>query len=57
MLASAGFIIFLFSNVVSNNIGRLLLESLVGNVIIAYCAIVAVFSMVMMLSYDIKGGE
>lgn len=57
LLASAGFIIFLFSNVVSNNIGRLLLESLVGNVILAYCAIVAVFSMVMMLSYDIKGGE
>jgi len=53
----AAFIIYLFSKIISGSLMDLLLGSIVGNIIIIYCMIVNVISVVIMFSYDKRGGE
>lgn len=57
LIVCAAFIIYLFSNIISGSLLILLSESLIGNIIIIYCFIVILISVVLMFSYDKRGGE
>lgn len=57
LFVCAAFIIYLFSNIISGSLLKLLSESLIGNIIIIYCFIVILISVVLMFSYDKRGGE
>ena len=57
LIVCAAFIIYLFSNIISGSLLKLLSESLIGNIIIIYCFIVILISVVLMFSYDKRGGE
>ena len=57
LLLSAALIIYLFSNIVSGGLAGLLFGSTAGRVIVLYCLAVVVVSVIMMLTYDKKGGE
>jgi len=57
LIVCAAFIIYLFSNIISGSLLKLLSESIIGNIIIIYCFIVILISVVLMFSYDKRGGE
>lgn len=57
LIVCAAFIIYLFSNIISGSLLKLLSESLIGNIIIIYCFVVILISVVLMFSYDKRGGE
>lgn len=57
LLLSAALIVYLFSNIVSGGLFILMFESVAGRVIVVYCAAVFMISVIMMLTYDKRGGE
>lgn len=57
LLLSASLIVYLFSNIVSGGLAELLFGSFIGKAIVLYCIAVVIISLVMMLTYDKKGGE
>lgn len=57
LLLSAALIIYLFANIVSGGFVELMLGSMAGKAIIAYCAVVVIISILMLMTYDRKGGE
>lgn len=57
LLSSASLIVYLFSNIVSGGLAELLFGSFIGKAIVLYCIAVVIISLVMMLTYDKKGGE
>lgn len=57
LLLSAALIVYLFSNIISGGLAGLLFGSAVGRIIVLYCLAVIVVSVIMMLTYDKRGGE
>ncbi|MCI8308446.1 MAG: hypothetical protein HFH14_10415 [Lachnospiraceae bacterium] len=57
LLLSAALIVYLFSNIVSGGLFGLMFGSVAGRVIVLYCAAVFMISVLIMLTYDKKGGE